>query len=972
MRRIASLVRHRIGLFVALLVVLALGRAVPVAAQNTSGAIAGTITDTQGGVLPGVTLTVTNSDTGTSRTTVTEGDGKYRFAGLQPGRYEIHAELQGFATVDVKNIALTIGLEYPKDISMGVQTLQESVTVTGEAPVVETTKTEVGAVVTQEQISILPVQDRSVVNLTLLVPATGQDTARVKRPNASVGAAIGTASTNFLVDGVPNVTAKTAEPRSDIPQAGVREFAVHTSQQPAQYGWRPGGTVPIVTKSGTNSFTGEAFEFFRNQAMNRLDKFAQAAVDAGGTKPKYSRNQWGGALGGPVIKNKLHFFGTYERTDEHAYFTVSALPQFYGSFNGVYRGGFAQNLELFRVDYQMTSNQNLMFRYLNEHTLFYCNGCGGSASNFAAGDEFIPRYTSAGTHTAVLNSHMVNEINWQWARQTDSTAMSKDFTPSVCTTKRTVLSGDTLGCTRYTFPSGFQWGYAQCLPPCLQNPGTTTPFKDIYEALSISMGNHNYKVGGAYSNYKTHEDAAPNPLGTWTFSVDQYFNPADPNFDIKKLTGARTYAQTWPVVFRDIPDHLYTGYAQDEWKAAKGLTLNLGLRVDYQTMAWDEWVSQSRYPRPLPLVDFASRGGKPRWQPRVGLAWDLLGNGKTVARAGFGTAYQVFFNGNQGNELVALLQNNINITNPSYPDPFGGRDPISFVSTAPPNIGIMANDLKNAPTTTSSVGFSQQLMANMAVNVDGVVQHTSNLPLTYNINQPITPAGARPLPEWGQITITKTIGNYDYKAFLVRLEKRLSNHYQYQVAYTLSKQDTDFGWTDAYVHAQDVGPSSSDRRHQLVMSSGVQMPKDVVAGIIFSYRTPTPFTPSAGIDLNNDGSTNDAVPGTHRGIGNRDNAAMLAAVNAYRASRTPSLPPISESQIDTNVQKKLDLRVTKGFSLGSSRKVELVGQVFNLFGWDNLGGIGSSQVGNATAVNFGQIPSAQPRQNGEVAIRFLW
>jgi hypothetical protein len=156
------------------------------------------------------------------------------------------------------------------------------------------------------------------------------------------------------------------------------------------------------------------------------------------------------------------------------------------------------------------------------------------------------------------------------------------------------------------------------------------------------------------------------------------------------------------------------------------------------------------------------------------------------------------------------------------------------------------------------------------------------------------------------------------------------------------------------------------------LSSAVQLPGDVVAGVIFSYRTPTPFTPSAGIDLNNDGSTNDAVPGTHRGQGNRDNAAMLVAVNAYRASRTPSLPPISESQIDTNVQKRVDLRVTKGFNLGSSRKVELIGQVFNLLGWDNLGGIGSSQVGNATAVNFGQIPSAQPRQQGEIAIRYLW
>ena len=178
----------RIARFGTLLVILALIVAAPAAAQNTSGAVSGTITDTQGGVLPGVTVTLTNAENGNVRTTVTEADGKYRAPGLPPGRYEIKAELQGFATVEVKNIVLTIGLEYPKDISMGVQTLQESVTVTGEAPVVETTRTEVGGVVTQEQIATLPVQDRSVVNLTLLMPGTGQDTARVKRPNASVGA----------------------------------------------------------------------------------------------------------------------------------------------------------------------------------------------------------------------------------------------------------------------------------------------------------------------------------------------------------------------------------------------------------------------------------------------------------------------------------------------------------------------------------------------------------------------------------------------------------------------------------------------------------------------------------------------------------------------------------------------------------------------------------------------------------------
>ena len=562
-----------------------------------------------------MTLTVTNSDNGNARTDVTGGDGKYRLAGLPPGKYEIKAELQGFAIVEVKNIVLTIGLEYPKNIQMGVQTLQESVTVTGEAPIVETTKTEIGGVVTQEQIAVLPVQDRSVVNLAMLMPATGQDVTRTKRPATQVGAGINAAATNMLVDGMPNVTAKTAEPRSDIPQDAVREFAVHTTQQPAEHGWRPGGAISIVTKSGTNLFSGDAFEFYRNQNLNRVDEFAQAAADAGqGQIPKYNRSQFGGTLGGPIIKNKLHFFGTFEHTAEHAYFTVNAPAQFYGSFNGAYLGGSTQNLEFIRGDYQLTPNQNIMFRYLDEHTLFLCNGCGGTASNFSAGDEFLPRYTQAGTHTMVINNHIVNEINWQWARQTDTTAMSAKYTPGSCNQNQTVLGVDTLGCTRYTFPS-FSYGYSQCLPPCLQNPGTTTPFKDIIEALSISEGSHNFKVGGGYSNYKTHEWASPNPFGTWSFTADQYFNPSDPNFNINALTNARTFTATWPAIERDIPDHLHTGYAQDEWKVAHGLTLNLGLRLDYQTMAWDEWVNAGRYPQPLPYVNFASRGGHPLWQP---------------------------------------------------------------------------------------------------------------------------------------------------------------------------------------------------------------------------------------------------------------------------------------------------------------------------------------------------------------------
>src|SRR5256885_16853149 len=163
----------RAGLFLlALTVAFQLGHASPAHAQAASAAITGTISDTQGGVLPGVTVTVTNAESGTVRTTVTEADGKYRAPGLAPGRYNLTAELPGFQTVSVKDVVLVINQEYARDFQLGLSTLQESVTVTGEAPIVEATKTEVATVITQEQISTLPVQDRSALALSLLLPGT--------------------------------------------------------------------------------------------------------------------------------------------------------------------------------------------------------------------------------------------------------------------------------------------------------------------------------------------------------------------------------------------------------------------------------------------------------------------------------------------------------------------------------------------------------------------------------------------------------------------------------------------------------------------------------------------------------------------------------------------------------------------------------------------------------------------------------
>ncbi len=975
--------RYRVLLLALLLPTLMLATAVRMHAQAASASIAGTITDSQGGVLPGVTLTVQNAENGVVRSSVTESDGKFRVPGLNPGRYNLTADLPGFQSVSVKDITLQIGQDYTRDFQLALSTLQESVTVTGEAPIVQASKSEVATVVTQDQIAMLPAPDRGALSLSLLLPGVAVDTTRAKRNATNVGASVTTSATTYLVDGLSNSVNKSGEQRHDIPEAAIREFSVHTTQLPAQYGQRVGGVVNIVTKSGTNEPHGEVLEFFRNQKMTRNDIFTQQQIDAGRADPRYKRNQYGFVLGGPVIKNKLHYFGTFERTREHSFYTVNVPTQFYPTMAGSFEGGSFTNIEFVRGDYQMNSKQNLFYRYVNQHTEYFCSGCGGINAPFSSLDNLIPRDMHALGHTWVLSNRVLNEFYFMRATASDRNYMNQDYTParfkSVVTMPASLGGGQYLGASAtFRFPS-LVWGGQQCLWPC--RTGTMTTFTEAQETLSISMGSHTWKMGGSIQYFPTHEWAASNP-GQWTFGRDQVFNPDDPNFNFNSLTGATQFTASFPNVYRDIISHTYAAYVSDEWKPLSGLTFNLGLRYDIQTGVWDEHHTQSEYPRPLPYVDFGSRGDTNNIGPRAGVAWDVKKDGKLVVRGGYGLVYTNITNATQGSEITALKQNSINITNPPYPDPYQGRDPASFASTAPPNINILGNDLLNAPVQTYTLGFSQQLRVDTAINVDGVYQKSTDYLTTENINTPKN--GVRPLPAWGQIISTDPIGEWTYKAMLVRLEKRLSHRYQYQISYTLAKQDSNYGsndtvgiaqgggMTDYYNKQNDIGPLPSDRRHALVVSGAAQLPADVILGLIWNARTTTPFSARAGIDLNGDGVANtDYVPGTTKNMGNRNNAAaMMTAVNAYRA--TLNLAPLPASQIDKSTFSRVDVRVSKAFNVGGGRKVEGSLQVVNVLGRTNLGGVGGSYQTNVRADTFGRILTAQQKQQAEVGLRFSW
>ena len=409
------LAARRLFWLAALPLVCLLASTAQVAAQGADGVIAGTIKDAQGGVLPGVSLTVRNSETGVTRTIATEGDGTYRFAGLFPGLYELKAELSGFATTEIKELTLTIGLELRRDITLALQSVQESVTVTGLSPVVETAKTNVASVVTQEQIASLPLANRQPVSLALLLPGTTLDTTTVRRSQPAVGAG-GSSNVNnmYYVDGANNMQYNSGQQFLEVPQAAIREFEVNLSQSSAQYG-AVGGVILTATKSGTNRFGGEAFEYFRDKSLNAFDEFQLDRHDQfGDPKPDYRRNSYGAAFGGPIIKDRLHFFFAVERAKENRTATVNTgQPQFYSALEGNFPAAYERRSYFARTDFQVSSQHSVFWRLAADKELNLCETCGGTSAAFSGSDTHSPRNSDLVGHTWVISNRVLNEVRSQ-------------------------------------------------------------------------------------------------------------------------------------------------------------------------------------------------------------------------------------------------------------------------------------------------------------------------------------------------------------------------------------------------------------------------------------------------------------------------------------------------------------------------------------------------------------------------------
>jgi hypothetical protein len=669
--------RHKVLLIFGLLLFLSAEISL---AQVATGTISGTVKDSSGAVLPGVHVVVLNEETGISRTLETNADGRYSAQSLSLGNYRVTGTLQGFQTEARTGIVLTVGREEVVDLSLGVGTVTQTVDVTGEAPLVESTTASLGSLVDDTTIRALPLNGRSYDQLALLQPGVvATDSGAPNGSPLQLGSGkrftVGGQrpfSNLFLLDGTDINDQGNGTPGgaagTNLGVDTILEFKIFTNSFKAEYGHSSGGIITAVTRSGTNSLHGTAFEFIRNSYLDARNYF-----DIGASPPPFRRNQFGGVLGGPIKKNKTFFFGGYEGLRQGLANTLFAtvptalarqgiLPTGVGSTGTIkvpvssailpylnfyyplpngrdFGDGTGQYVSsplvatnednfMVRVDHQLSEKDSIFVRYVFDNDSL--NAPQSLPSQLQASASRRQYVTAQETH--LFGPSSLNNFRASFNR--DHSTYNQETVPSINATLAFV-PGQDIGAMAI---GGLNVSGSQSVTTLGSgngNGGNFWGFNNIEfnDDFSYLMGKHSFKTG---VDIERIEDTYSNPAflrGSYTFSTLNTFLAGTPsNFQVGSPLGLGSF---W-----GIRQTLTGVYGQDDYAVNSRLTLNLGLRWEAMTDPYDANGRNSQLPSlsaPAMVVTntFMSLGKK-NFEPRVGLAWQVDASGKTVLRAGAG------------------------------------------------------------------------------------------------------------------------------------------------------------------------------------------------------------------------------------------------------------------------------------------------------------------------------------------------
>ena len=1049
----------------AIVTAIVMAIAAPAAAQQQLGGIQGTIADQTHAVIPGVTVTVTNLDTGVARTTTTNQSGVFRVPSLEPGRYKIVAELTGFRSATQADLVVSVGATLGVNFTMQPGNIEETLTVTGVAPDIQTEKADISAVVEQKKINDLPLVGRNVLSLAALQPGINgipgtQDFLAAEQGMGVTANGVRESGNNATIDGasinngpwggtviiVPNVEA-------------VQEYQVIANNPSAEYGRNAGATVSVITKGGTNNFSGSAYEFHRNQNLRARGFFDNRSIP----KPDFHRNDYGGSVGGPIKKNNSFFFfsteivreltgSTFNQTVEtqqlvnyvkatrpnsiaaqlfarHAppSYPTTGLQDLGGPLpganvwsttpDGIPDVGTISVLQSGPRDgdqYNVRADQVFRGGQDRLRATYYLSNL--KQQYLYVRPEFNHPYPFRNqminvAHTWMISSQTLNEANFGLVRQHGEAGDPTPETPNVVPGNGVAGFG-----VEFWHPIDF----------------TQNNFQ-VKDTVTMSRGQHSFRAGGELrlgrDGATLHHWERPN----YTFQSILDFIDDEP-FSEDRAVDPATGLPT--VAYGKYDTNEWSVFLQDNWKPRTNLTLNLGLRYDnfgnpvkdggqYNGIILGPGATRQEQVKNAKVgrVDQLYSTDWNNFAPRLGITWDPTSTGKFVVRAGTGISY---------NRINNTVYTDERLNPPQFAHAFGSvQDGTPIVYSLGPNYapntalgrGLDANG-GIIGARVSLVGVDPAMVVPEYYNWFAGAQY--QLPWHFMAEANYSGSKGRHLlngdgpggenynrasgdlldgrldrlnPSFATVGLNESRINSNYQGISFQLQRRYSQGFAFQSAYTYGVAKDDAGSAMIVEQPQlDYGYATFDIRHKLAMNfvadipfkSGNQILNGIIGGWqvngIAIFQSGAPFTVTCGFayprcDFNADGVNNDRLnlPSYGTDLGNPSQEEWIAGVML-----PADFPLLTTGQTGNEPRsayrgpgfKNFDLSFFKNFrfrgfsAAGSTVQVRV--ETFNAFNWVNL----NNPVSNVNSASFGRVTSARTGTGGprtvQLALKYLF